>query len=283
MEKFIFKNMYVNTVIGVFLVLVSLLGYFLGWIEDSLPYFIGAILLLLSLKRFLYSFKKTVSKNATLILLIEFILDLVFIGLLLYLQDNLNIFIGLVIYIRGVSYLLINYIATRKIRIVQYLMNIGYLTLGAYLMFASINSELILELGIAILILIVGAVFLQAGISALVKKEEQEEAREQKQKEDIKNLKKKQKAELKGLENNKKDKEKIEKLEDQVKQIKQDQKDLVKKVKETEKQVVQVETIEQEPKLSSKTVVELKSMAKEQNIAGYSSMTKAELIEKLSK
>lgn len=290
MEKLIFKNMYVNAVIGGLLVLGAILGFVVGWIDQFLPYVIAGILVLLSLKRFVFSFKKIVSKYATLILVIELILDVVFAGLLIYLQDHYNLFIGLIIYVRGVSYLLINYIATRKIKIGQYLLNIGFVTLGSFFMFTSVNSEDVLIIGIAALMFIVGAVFLQAGLTALVNKEELEEAKEEQLKQDIKLLKQKQQAELKGLEQNVKAKEKIDKLEDQVKTMKEEQKSLKKQVKETEKTVKDHDHEEEAQKMSynkaeleEKTVAELKDLAKDKNLSGYSSLKKAELIDLLMK
>lgn len=290
MEKLIFKNMYVNAVIGGLFVLGAILGFVVGWIDQFLPYVIAGILVLLSLKRFVFSFKKIVSKYATLILVIELILDVVFAGLLIYLQDHYNLFIGLIIYVRGVSYLLINYIATRKIKIGQYLLNIGFVTLGSFFMFTSVNSEDVLIIGIAALMFIVGAVFLQAGLTALVNKEELEEAKEEQLKQDIKLLKQKQQAELKGLEQNVKAKEKIDKLEDQVKTMKEEQKSLKKQVKETEKTVKDHDHEEEAQKMSynkaeleEKTVTELKDLAKDKNLSGYSSLKKAELIDLLMK
>lgn len=292
MEKLIFKNMYLNIIIGVLFLLGAILGYFVGWMEDFLPHVIAVILVLLSLKRFIFSFKKTVSKNATLILVIEFFLDVVFAGLIIYLQDYYNLFIGLIIYTRGVSYLLINYIATRKIKVGQYLLNIGFITLGSFFMFTSINSEQVLITGIATLIFIVGIIFLQAGFTDLVKKEDLEEAKEEQLKQDMKLLKEKQKAELEGLENNQKAQEKIDKLEDQVKTMKEEQKTLKKQVKETEKEVKEHEHKEQaEPEekkvtkeeLEDKTVAELKDLAKAKDLSGYSSLKKAELIDLLLK
>jgi hypothetical protein len=279
--------MYLNIILGGLLIIGSLLSYFIGWIEDFLPFVIGAILLLLSTKRFWYSFRKTKSKYATMFLMIEFLVDLILIGLLFYLQDYLNLFIGLVIYARGVTYLLINYISTRKIKIGPYLLNIGYITLGSYLMFASIDSEQILTLGIVALLLIVGAIFLQAGITELVKKEEIEEQKEEEFKQEVKELKEKHKAELKGIENSEKKQQEIESLEEEVTHLKQEQKALKKDLKETEKKVEKPKPEEPEQEevqtedLTNKTVVQLKEMAKEKGLSGYSSLTKAELIKLL--
>ena len=140
MEKIVFKNEILNIVFGGLLLIFAIVAYFTKLVEDYLPVIIGVVLILLSIKRFYYSFKKIVSKNATLILVIELILDFVFAGLLIYLADHVELFIGLIIYTRGVSYLIINYVATRKIKVVQYILNIVFVTFGAFLMFTSYSS-----------------------------------------------------------------------------------------------------------------------------------------------
>ena len=114
MDKMVFKNEILNIVFGSLLIILVLVGYFLDYIEDYLPYIVGAVIILLSVKRFAYTFKKISSKNATLILIIEFILDLVFAGLLMFYIGNVELFLGLVIYTRGLSYLIVNFVAARK-------------------------------------------------------------------------------------------------------------------------------------------------------------------------
>ena len=185
MERIVFKNMYVNVAIGFILVLGAVLGYLFGWIEDFLPIVIAIILLFLTIRRFVYSITKKWSKKASFILVGEFVLDLVFCGLLIYLQDHINIFVGLVVYTRGVAYLIINYITARKIELLQYILNIGYVTLGSFLMFGPWDSAKILLFGVLILMGIVGAIFIQSGIVKIVAKEEAQEALEKIRKEEV--------------------------------------------------------------------------------------------------
>jgi len=286
MEKIVFKNMYGNIVVGGLLIIAAVLGYFLGWLEDYLPLFVGIILFLLSTKRFIFSFKKIKGKNAILVLVIEYVLDLALVALLIAFENHVNVFIGLIIYIRGFSYLLINYMNTRKIKLLQYVINIGYLTLGAFLMFSSLDLEQALIGGIILLLLFVGAIFLQNGLKELTNKEKQEEELEkevkEKQKAENKALKDKQKAELKGLEHNLKDKEKIQKLEEQIKEVKEEKQLVVKEKKDLEKQSNLVRKSDVKPNpLESKTVAELKLLAKEKGITGTSTLNKTELIKKI--
>jgi len=287
MEKLVFKNMYLNIVAGGLLVLLAVLGLALGWIKDFLPIIIGIILILLSIKRFVYSFKKITSKNATLILVVELILDFIFAALLMYLKDYVEIFIGLIIYIRGVAYLLINYIATRKINIVQYLFNIFYVTLGAFLMFYPLNGSTTLVVGAGVLLLLVGAIYLQAGVKEVVKKEEKEDL-----------IKKKEKEQQKEMKQEDKHEKKIDNLEKKVKEVEEENKKSVAETKQLQKEIIKTkEAIKPKPAVvtevkpevkkvkpvvdyESKTLVELKVLAKQKNLQGFSQLNKAQLIAK---
>lgn len=252
MEKLTFKNMFVNIVIGGILIILALLGYFLDWVEDFLPIFIGVIIVLLSVKRFIISYKIINSKNGSKILIIELALDFLFAGLLIYLRNNVDLFIGLATYSRGVSYLLINYIVTRKINITQYLINILYVTLGAFFMFYPLNSLTVLEVGVSLLFLIIGGIYLFYGISALAKKE--------------KKVKKVKAIEKKAEEIEEKNDEDSE-LQEQI------------ETKETTPEEVTESQVDYE----SKTLAELKVIAKEKDLQGFSKLNKASLIKELEK
>lgn len=272
MEKIAFKNKYLNIAIGVILVALAILGYILGWVEDFLPLFIGSILILISLKRFVYSYKKIVSKNATLILAIELILDIVFAGLLIYLKDHVELFIGLTIYIRGVSYLLINYIATRKVKLPQYVLNIGYVTLGAFLMFYPLDSVAFIVIAVSVLFIIVGVLFIHAGIKPFMKKRIA-----------IEHVKKNEKEQEKIDKKQEKNEEKLEKLEMKVDKVAEDQKKKNEKTESLQKEIDQKKKVIETQKinLDDKTLQELKAIAKERNLDGVSQLNKAQLLIKL--
>jgi len=271
MEKMVFKNDLLNIIFGALLIIFAIVGYFTNIIEDYLPIIIGIVLVLLSAKRFLFSFKKITSKNATLILVIEFFLDLVFAGLMIYLQDHVELLLGAIIYIRGVSYLIINYVATRKVKLGQYVLNIGYLTFGAFLMFTSYNSVSFLAIFISALMLLFGAIYLQAGVTKVVEKEELEEQQEKKEKEQ----QKLQKIEAKS-------EKKIEELETKVKEVEKEQKKVITEKNDLEKKVEKlIPKKEKEVDYDSLTLVELKEMAKKKDLKGYSQLKKSELIDKL--
>jgi len=282
MEKIVFKNEILNIVFGGLLLIFAIVAYFTKLVEDYLPVIIGVVLILLSIKRFYYSFKKIVSKNATLILVIELILDFVFAGLLIYLADHVELFIGLIIYTRGVSYLIINYVATRKVKVVQYVINILYVTFGSFLMFTSYSSVEFLNVFIMLLILIVGAIYLQAGVRKVVVKEQLEEEQEKKLKEKEKIEKKEEKTD-----------NKLAELKEKVQREEKEKAKLVSEKKEIDKKVVKPEVKQEKPvkkevpmtdgevDYHNLTLPELKVIAKEKNIVGVSQLKKSEIIEKI--
>lgn len=283
MEKIVFKNKYLNIIIGVILIVLAILGYFLGWVEEFLPLFIGSVLILLSLKRFIFTYKKIVSKNAALILVIELILDFVFAGLLIYLKDNVELFIGLIVYIRGVSYLLINYIATRKIKLLQYIINIGYVTIGAFLMFYPLDSVATIVITVSILFLLVGVIFLNYGIKPFIKSKDPVKKAKEREKEQEKLVKKQEKVE-----------EKLDKLEVKATKVAEENKKTVEESKIIQKELEKTKgsikpkpiienATQKQPKINyeEKTLTELKAIAKERKLEGFSQLNKAQLIEKL--
>jgi hypothetical protein len=83
MKQIVTKNMYVNIVLGVILLVAALLGYLLSWFEDYLPYVAAGILILLSIKQFYHNYKSVSGKLPTLIIVIEFLLVLALGGLLI--------------------------------------------------------------------------------------------------------------------------------------------------------------------------------------------------------
>jgi len=165
MEKLYFKNFYINIVIGALLIIFVVVGrFFTSVIEDFLPYMFASVLALITLKRFIYQFKKTSGKNVTLILGFEFFIDMIAIGLLVFLQSHISIFIGLVIYMRGVSYLLINYLSKRKIDLLSYLFNIGFVTLGAFFIFSTILNDERLLWVFTVILFVFGFLYALVGV-----------------------------------------------------------------------------------------------------------------------
>ena len=268
MEKLVFKKMYLNFIAGSILIALAITGYFTGWFKDFLPYFFAGVLFLLTTKRFIFQFKKIISKNATLILVIEFALDLIAIGLLVYLRNGVSIFVGIVIYLRGFAYLLINYIASRKIKLPQYILNIFFVTLGSFFMFSNVFTDSVLVASLVIILIIFGVIYLLYAVVALRKKEEK--ARQLKENE-------KQQEKVEKLVEKKNDK--IENLEAKIKKAQNE-------IKEEKKETKAIEIAPAKPKpkpinLELMTVVELKALATEKGLKGTSQLNKDELIKKL--
>jgi Ca2+/Na+ antiporter len=262
MENLFFKKMYLNFAAGILLIAIAVVGYFTEWFEDFLPYFFAGVLLLVSANRFIFQFKKIISKNATLILVIEFVLDLIAIGLLVYLRSNISIFIGVVVYLRGVAYLLINYIATRKIKLMQYIINILFVTLGAFLMFSTLLNDETLVYLLMIVLIFFGLVYVLYGVFAFRKSAEKTRIAKEK-------LKKQEKVEK--LEEKKQDK--IEDMEVKIEKAK----------KEATKEILTKEEAKK-PKagsLESMTIPELKKLGAEKGLTGLSNLNKDEIIKKI--
>jgi len=256
MNKLLFKNHIVNIIIGVIMVAFTITAYFMEWYTQFLAIIIAVVLIILSIKRFIFSYKKAVSKNSTLVLIIEILLDFVFCGLLAYYQEHIQLYAGLVLYVRGVAYLVINYITTRKVKLFQYVLNIGFITFGSFLMFTGYDFVPILEIGIAAFVLLLGAFYLYFGLNTLIKA-------------------------------NKKKQLILKKAE-----VKQVPPIPVSTVKPVEEKVETIEPVEKkvEPvavkptvNYSKLTVAELRIVAKEKGVVGYSSLTKAEMIAKIDK
>lgn len=272
MNNIVTKNIYVNIIIGVLLVTASLLGYLLGWFEDYLPYVAGGILILLSIKQFYVGFKAVSGKYPTVIVVVEFLLVLALGVLLIYLQDHVGIFIGLIIYLRGLSYLLIDYTNSQPNRLLDYLLHIAYITFGSFLVYTTIDTDTFLVLFIAVLLLILGAIFLQAGLTKLVKKKEAEERFIKDQEEHLEHVL----AQQEEQDVSEEQQDNIEDLKDQLEDCEEDKQDLTDEPEDVpEEDKHPIPSIQD---LEAMTVADLRAMAKEHDLQGYSSLTKDKLI-----
>lgn len=164
MKKITLNNAWINIVVGILLTAFAILSYFLEWYTEFLSIIIGVVILILSVRRFIKSYQKVISKYSTTILIVELLLDFVIVGLMMYYKTNIAIYVGAIIYIRGVSYLVINYITTRKIFLLQYMANIFFVTLGSFLVFTSIDLLGFLEYLTLGLVIVIGVFYLVSGI-----------------------------------------------------------------------------------------------------------------------
>jgi len=271
MEKLLFKNNIVNIVIGVILAIFAVLAYFLGWIGDFLAIFIGIILIALSLKRFIVTFKKVRSRNATAVLMIEIILDLLFGALLIITQQNAEIYLGLVLFIRGFSYLIINYLINREIKFIIYIMNIAFLTVGCFFMFRPPLGLNYLEIAALCCFAFIGIVYILFGIIYL---------NQEKKNQPVKVVAAVAKPVAKPVEVQAKP---VAKPVETAPAKPVVQPTEVKPVVETLPKPVEPAPAKKVASLNDMTVIELKAIAKEKNIYGYTKMVKSELVAAIRK
>lgn len=168
MEKLLFKNAIVNTIIGGLLIVLAIVFYFTGWVGDFLGILVGVIVALVSLKRFFDAVVDTKVGTSRTILFVEIVIDLFAAFMMITQPDkNIGLYLGIVIYTRGFAGLLITYFLSQREKIVLFLLNIIFLTGGAYFLFGGNPRLDILEIIITILIFLLGGFFLFFGVKAL--------------------------------------------------------------------------------------------------------------------
>ena len=170
MEKLLFKNAIINTVIGGLLIVLSIVFYFTGWIGDFLGILVGVIVALVSLKRFFDAIGETKIGTSRTILFVEILIDLIAAFMMITQPDqNIGLYIGVVLYARGFAGLLIAYFLNEKEKILLFLLNVIFITAGSFFLFGGNPRLDILEIIITILIFLLGAFFLFFGVKALKK------------------------------------------------------------------------------------------------------------------
>jgi hypothetical protein len=265
MNKLVFKNNIINIIIGTILTIASIVGYFLDWFTDYLPLVIGVVLILVSLKRFFSTFKKVENKKALLVLSVELLIDVALGGLLVYTKENIELYTGGIVYVRGLSYFIVTYYAKRTIALDSTIFNILFITLGSFLLFTTLDITDFIIYGVAVLILILGLLNLGYGIHKTMqnKKTEPKTAKE----------------ELREIMD-----QVDSKIDDDIDEEEKEEPTVIEEVTVNELTIEPEEDDEEEPKkeetvdYNEMTVAELKQLAKEHNLSGYSSLKKQELI-----
>lgn len=258
MKKILFKNDIANIIIGVLVLGATAAGYFLEWFDDFMAIIIGVVIIVLSVKRFAEAIKLNNIKEAKMLLVLEIVLDLAFGGLLVYYKNNIQLYVGLTVYLRGVIFLFISFLSSKKRKFYIYFINIAIVTLGSYLMFTSTSYAEYLELLLVAILAIVGLVYLLFGIKGYMA---------------YKKANPKAKKTVKAVE------KKPVKVEDK-KEIKAVEKTTATEIKVKENKV---NTLENKVAVDYEnlTIPVLKVIAKDKGITGISGITKAELIKKL--
>lgn len=137
MKKIVTKNPVANLIIGVLLLAAAVLTFvFEDDIVEILKFIFAGIIILYALLRFIKEIKLYKHQTARIIVGVELSLVIV-IAVLLMVTDWLNIAmtLGIVIYIRGAIFLLIQNVIRRIIPLARFLLNLLFITAGSYLIF----------------------------------------------------------------------------------------------------------------------------------------------------
>ena len=302
MKKLVFRNYIVNIIIGSVFILLAAVGYFSGWIEEFLPIFIAVVLAFIALKQFFFSFRELSSKHAITILLIELLLDIGIVAAMIYYGTYLNLLIGAFIYIRGVTYLIINFVTGRDVELGEYLLHIVFITVGAFFLFTSIELQNVLILTLTGILVIIGGIYLQDGIRKLLKKQKNKPSKVKKSKpKDItpvkkdtpkeskisKELKETYKTERPSAEKkasmNKENTNTVSNFKSAKPETELPVQNNLDDTQKPKKETIKVNKGPDKSALYDKTVVELKEMARERNLTGYSQLKKSELVDLIAK
>ena len=170
MKNYITRIPLLNLILGVLLLALAVIAmFFTTWIEDIVVYIIAFFIAAFSTFRFLKDYQKTDDKNASIILAAEYVIVL---GVAIYLavyEANAARMVGLVLYLRGFSYLLTLQLLRIKGPFVSFIVYIALLTLGAFMLFTGADSEAYLQYAVFGIIAIYGIILLVYGLQGMKK------------------------------------------------------------------------------------------------------------------
>jgi hypothetical protein len=168
MKNYITRIPLLNLILGVLLIALAIVAmFFTTWIEEIVVYIIAFFIAAFSTFRFLKDYQKTDDKNASIILAAEYIIVL---GVAVYLavyEANAARMVGLVLYLRGFSYLLTLQLLKIKGPFVSFIVYMALLTLGAFMLFTGADSEAYLHYAVFGIIAIYGLVLLIYGLQGM--------------------------------------------------------------------------------------------------------------------
>ncbi len=177
MKKYVFKEFWLNLVLGVALIVLAILAspLVLDWIGDLVEYAVAAVILFYSVMSFVKQRKKYNLRYALMILAGALAIGILLAVLLILPvppvgQIGINLAIGLTLYVQGLSYLLIIQLTKKRSQFTTFLIYLAILTLGAYVMFGAPAFGNILNWVLVVLILTYGIILVVAGILDLPKK-----------------------------------------------------------------------------------------------------------------
>ncbi len=171
MKKFVFGNPILNIVFGLALIIVAILGMFVfNWFSDTLNIVIGVLIIVYTLLHFAKERTRYKDSNALLILIVEAIVAITVAVLLMFDQLGITFTLGLVLYMRGLAYLLIMQLLKLRSSFLTFVVFIAILTLGAYIWFGGPNLGELFQWILFAIIIIYGAILLYFGIDMLRQK-----------------------------------------------------------------------------------------------------------------
>ncbi|TVP95845.1 MAG: hypothetical protein EA374_02915 [Acholeplasmatales bacterium] len=174
MKKYVFKEFWLNLVLGVVLIVLAILASPLvfDWISEVVEYAVAAIIVFYAVMNFVRHRKKYTNRHASMILAGTLAVGILLAVLLIppVGQIGVNLAIGLTLYVQGLSYLLIMQLTKQRSTFTTFVLYLVILTLGAYVMFGSPNFGDILKWVLVVLVLTYGIILLIAGILELPKK-----------------------------------------------------------------------------------------------------------------
>ena len=162
MRKLVTNNRIVNLVIGILLVAAAILTIvFQNDITEIMRYIFAGLIIIYALLRFVKEIKLYKHQTAKVIVGVELSLVII-IAILLIVVDWLNIAmaLGVVIYVRGAIFLLIQNVIRRIIPLLRFLLNIVFITGGSYLIFVQPDAMTFFIWFLVVILLVVAAIFI---------------------------------------------------------------------------------------------------------------------------
>ena len=164
MKLYYFKNNTFNIIAGVVLVVFAILAmFFLNLLSEFVNIVVAAIIILFSVTRFLKDKTHYKNSNALMILTIEVVVVITLAVLLILEQLGLSFVIGVTLYIRGLTYLLILQLLKLRSSFQVFVIYLAIMTLGTYVLFARPRFGDLFEWALFILIVAYGVFLVVIG------------------------------------------------------------------------------------------------------------------------
>lgn len=175
MQKLVFKNPIVNTVVGAILIVFAIVALLLNWFDDIVDIVIAVLIVYYAVTHYVNSKKKYKNSQALMILTTQAVV-IIIIAVFLVLKQfevaslvSTSFALGMTLYLHGFVYLLILQLLKLRSKFVEFLIYMAILTLGTYVLFGNPPFEILKWLMFA-LIIAYGALLLIIGLEKIIKK-----------------------------------------------------------------------------------------------------------------